>query len=70
MNYGWICPVCGKGLAPWLSICPCQTLEVKTETTFQFDDTWISCPNCNQCHKLGDPCPKDTGRFTAIYYVH
>ena len=21
---GWICPVCGRGVAPWLSVCPCQ----------------------------------------------
>ena len=23
-NYGWICPVCGKGVAPWASTCPCK----------------------------------------------
>ena len=22
---GWICPVCGRGLAPWASFCPCQS---------------------------------------------
>ena len=21
---GWICPVCGRGLAPWVDYCPCQ----------------------------------------------
>ena len=21
---GWICPVCGRGVAPWLDYCPCQ----------------------------------------------
>ena len=21
---GWICPVCGRGLAPWVDVCPCQ----------------------------------------------
>ena len=21
---GWICPVCGRGMAPWVSYCPCQ----------------------------------------------
>lgn len=22
---GWICPVCGRGLSPWTSFCPCQS---------------------------------------------
>ena len=22
---GWICPVCGRGLAPWTSCCPCMS---------------------------------------------
>ena len=22
-QYGWICPVCGKGLAPWVRECSC-----------------------------------------------
>lgn len=21
---GWICPVCGRGNAPWVGTCPCQ----------------------------------------------
>ena len=21
---GWICPVCGRGVAPWVDYCPCQ----------------------------------------------
>lgn len=21
---GWICPVCGRGVAPWVNYCPCQ----------------------------------------------
>lgn len=26
---GWICPVCGRGLAPWVSHCPCfSTREI------------------------------------------
>lgn len=22
-QYGWICPVCGRGLSPWTHVCPC-----------------------------------------------
>ena len=21
---GWICPACGRGVAPWVDVCPCQ----------------------------------------------
>lgn len=26
---GWICPVCGRGLSPWTSFCPCKGSEMK-----------------------------------------
>lgn len=31
---GWTCPVCGRGLAPWMSMCPCMNkgLEITYET--------------------------------------
>lgn len=28
MSEGWICPKCGRGLAPWVSECPCYYQEV------------------------------------------
>lgn len=32
---GWICPVCGRGLAPWVSECSCTSKrwEITCETT-------------------------------------
>lgn len=24
LNYGWVCPVCGKANAPWASQCTCE----------------------------------------------
>jgi DNA-directed RNA polymerase subunit RPC12/RpoP len=26
---GWVCPVCGRGVAPWVDVCPCQGSEMK-----------------------------------------
>lgn len=23
---GWICPVCGSGIAPWVNKCPCMNV--------------------------------------------
>ena len=35
--YGWICPVCGKGLAPWVSVCGCvQPQYITTVNTAIF----------------------------------
>lgn len=28
-NYGWICPVCGRGNAPHSSTCACKPFEYK-----------------------------------------
>jgi rubredoxin len=25
LNKGWICPVCGRGVAPHVQVCPCVT---------------------------------------------
>ena len=27
VNYGWICPVCGRGNGPSVSTCPCKPIE-------------------------------------------
>ena len=24
---GWICPVCGRGVAPWVDYCPCVSIR-------------------------------------------
>ena len=26
-NQGWVCPKCGRALAPWMSECPCNTMK-------------------------------------------
>ena len=30
---GWICPVCGRGLSPWTSVCPCKNTGKGWEVT-------------------------------------
>ena len=41
---GWICPVCGRGVAPWVDYCPCQGSEIKitygTSTGVDKPDGW------------------------------
>lgn len=33
-SYGWICPVCGRGNAPWNSCCPCKVGSSSIEITY------------------------------------
>ena len=32
---GWVCPVCGAGLSPYQSMCPCKQ---KWEITWQYEN--------------------------------
>lgn len=32
-NTGWICPVCGRGVAPWVSECSCYKKETINGTS-------------------------------------
>lgn len=64
MSVGWICPKCGRALAPWVSECPCY-----------LGDAQITCTNggivwgnvsMGKCERI---CPHKTDlgycRFTA-----
>lgn len=34
MNNGWQCPVCGRGVAPTVSVCPCANVSGQTVYTY------------------------------------
>jgi predicted amidophosphoribosyltransferase len=40
-NYGWICPVCGRGLSPYTSSCPCMGVP-NYPVTYTVDGSKIS----------------------------
>ena len=37
--YGWICPVCGKGISPYTSYCNCKYGECYTSTPTSLTST-------------------------------
>ena len=39
---GWICPVCGRGVAPWVDYCPCQINRGVTFATGTGTGTYIN----------------------------
>ena len=39
MIYGWICPICGKGISPYTSYCNCKYGECYTSTPTSLTST-------------------------------
>ena len=37
MKEGWICPKCGRVLAPWVPECPCHKEMAQTSNTFKLN---------------------------------
>ena len=56
MSSGWICPRCGRALAPWVSECPCY-LENKQ----------ITCSS-NASPPIGGRCDKICSNKTDFGY--
>ena len=44
---GWECPVCGKGLAPWVKECNCLGIKIPKETEH------IQLPQDNNTYQPG-----------------
>lgn len=49
MSEGWICPRCGRGLAPWVGECPCWLTKTITTNTVKWGNTSIG-----PCYKVCD----------------
>lgn len=54
---GWICPKCGRALAPWVSECPCYLTQNQNVYTFNSTDTYHWCSKtakaCKHANSLG-----------------
>ena len=38
-QYGWVCPLCGRANAPWVSQCPCKPLKNLTWSSSEWTNT-------------------------------
>lgn len=61
---GWICPVCGRGVAPWTSFCPCQGSELKI--TYGTSTGGINT-ELNKLFELNDARVSEIVEFNKIY---
>ena len=37
MSEGWICPKCGRALAPWMSECPCNYMKAEITSNYHVE---------------------------------
>lgn len=42
VQYGWICPVCGRGNSPSTSTCPCKPINWELTCGPAYKTTWTT----------------------------
>lgn len=60
MSEGWICPRCGRALAPWMSECPCYLTKTVTSSNYIFGNNFHVSD--------GGPCQKICQHKTDLGY--
>ena len=54
MSEGWICPRCGRALAPWMPECPCWQTKTSVSTNYTYSTNTGMCTRvCNHKTELG-----------------
>lgn len=56
-NIGWICPVCGRVNAPWITKCPCSPKEQNNNKPEQKQIPCYTCLNY-PASPIKEPCKK------------
>lgn len=65
---GWICPVCGRGVAPWTSFCPCQSdWKITYGTSTGGGEVPSVDEELNRLFELGDLREKELIEFYEKY---
>ena len=44
-QYGWVCPLCGRANAPWISQCPCQPTVTTWTGPIWSSPEWTNTPS-------------------------
>ena len=69
---GWICPKCGRGLAPWVRACDCLDYDCKFESIWSDIQTWRihgARQQLNFIDKIVEPpAPAPAPAFTPDYW--
>jgi hypothetical protein len=53
VNVGWVCPMCGKSMAPWVSMCPCKSSDLTRGPWCENSPGWPTAEFLQEMSKTG-----------------
>lgn len=75
MADGWICPKCGRALAPWMPECPCNNIKTVTSSKYIVTSSDGKCPYVcpyktehGYCQTTGCINPEYNGNGNTVVY--